>query len=407
MSQEVELEDQYVQAVKNRWLWLVSGAVISSVLAVTITYFLRPEYVGNAVLLVSLPSGSSGAAAAQLSGGPSPVNLLRGVALSSEAVRRTSKDTGIPMSKLAERLDAKAELQRNQLILAVVDTDKSAAASIVTKWLKNTDTLAKETGFGVASKQAVAIKSALDENISKLKDAEKALSEFQKNASTVTNPSDPTSALFYANQARKIQAQMDVTESALRSKMSEVRASGRNANLPSDLTESLPARRELLDAELEYERARSQYGDDSPKLKSAAEKLESSRTAFRQEVSNQLRNAAEGLDEEVANYQAQLMVLSVQEKMWRNLAKQAPGEAMELTKLAFEVETYEAIVDNLRQKYEKSLLDMDVDAITYSVLSPPKALPDPVNKDYVLNGFFGALVGVFLAGGVAIMRTGR
>lgn len=405
-EQQTHPVDDYVVAVRRRWRSMLGWAVGGVAAGLGITAAMTPVYQAQATLLVP-PTETQSSVAAQLGAGTSPVSLMRGIVSSIELQNRVSADTGVPRLQLQEKLTAKAELNRNQLEISMAGPDREQALRVVQSATRRLEELAREQGLGAASRQEAALRKAIQEREKELAAANKALEEFQRGASTATDPTNPASALLYRRQLAATETDIGALDRELAAKRRQARAAGRNPMLPSDLSGALDERSTLLEAELAYETARRQLGDANPQLVRKREDLDEARRNFQREVASRLRATQQGLDAELASLEARRLMLTVQRDLWKQLAEKAPAEAVRSLRLNFEVEALEAVIRALRERADEAAVQSEVDAIRWTILSPPRLLPEPVNKNFGLNAFLGLMVGAFLGGAVSIVRHGH
>ncbi len=396
--------DDFARAVGGRWKWMLALGLLGAAIACGLTYAAKPVYQAKATLLLPNLESQTGVPAGL--SGYSPVNVLRGLATSLEVQRRVASETRIPRLQIESSLSAKAELNQNQLEISATDDDPKRALSIVQSATKHLQAVASEAGLGSANRQAVILKRAIEEREDELEAANQKLAEHQRTAKTGSDPANPASALYYRQQLQLVEDSLGSVAAELNTRRKQAAASGRNPKLPSDLSGAISERTALLEAEFAYETARRQLGPDSPELQSKKRDLDEARKNFEKEVANRFRASQEGLDSQIANLEARREMLSVQRDFWNRLAGMAPKEAMQLMRLTFEVESIQTVLTGLRTRYDEAVLNSGVDSIRWSELSPPRALDEPINKNYGLNAFLGLMIGFFVGGAISIARFG-
>lgn len=400
MSPREESVDDLALALRRRWKTVIGFGALGCALSLGYTFAIPALYRAESILL--LPTSPS----TNLAGGPTQVNILRGLAISRSMLEHVATDVGSTPERVEDKLDVKADGPKSQLILAAQSSSKQESLAIVSslsKWIRPISSSASLTPAG---RRASELKSALDDRKAELTTAEANLADFSSKSSTQTNPEDPTSIVEYRRQLREVELAQGELEIKLREAKGRANATGQNPNLPSDMVATLEPRKKLLDAQVEFEIANRKFGEDSPERLKAKAAFESAQSAFRSEVRSQILGAKEGLSEEIASMEAERMMLGIQADFWKNLTQKAPEEAIKLMRLAFEVESLSLAVKLLERKYSLAVQDSEVEGIRWSVLQPPLALPDAVNKDFGLNGALGLGLGLFV-GSLFVARPSK
>ena len=380
---------------------MVALGLLGGILGLAYTSLVPPLYIAKASLLVPTIESK-----ANPIGAFSPINMLRGIVSSIELQNRVAKDLGVPRRTVEAMLDSKAELNRNQLEISATDRSSTTALQVVASASKHLRSIASQAGLGTAGRQAAILKRAIDEREQELTIATDRLTEAQRKANIGVDPTNPASALYYRTQLMDTETRLGAVNRELAVRRKQAQEAHQNPELPSSLTGNLPEREALLAAEFSYETARRQLGDSNPELARRKEELESARRAFELEVTQRFRAAAQGLDSEVAGLEARKAMLNTQRDFWKGLTQHAPAKALELMKLNFEVEAIQAVLSGLRQSFDEATLNSGVESVNWTILSEPRAEPEPINKNYGMNTFLGIMVGLFLGGAVSIVKHG-
>lgn len=380
---------------------MVALALFGGLVGLLTTLIIPPIYQAKATLLVPTIESKNNPL-----GAFSPINMLRGIVTSIELQNRVAKEVGIERRSVETMLDSRAELNQNQLEISAVSQSGDVALRVVASASKHLRDIASEAGLGSAGRQAAILKRKIDEREKELAGATDRLTEAQRKANIAVDPTNPASALYYNQQLRQAETAIGALDRELVVRRANAREGNRNPELPSSLTENLPEREALLNAEFEYETSRRQLGNSNPELARKREALVAARSAFEREVSARFRSASQGLDVEIAGLEARRAMLRTQRGFWQGLSRNAPTHALELMKLNFEVEEIQAVLKGLRDSYNESMMNASVESVNWTILSEPQLSPEPINKNFGLNIFLGVMVGLFLGGAISIVRYG-
>lgn len=396
-----ESVDDFAIALRRNWRVVLGAGLLGSALTLGYTFLIPPVYRAESVLLI--PPSTSPA----LPGGPTQVNILRGLALSRPMLENIAKDVRSTPEKVEDKLDVKAEGAKSQLVLAAQTATKEESLAIVSSMAKWIEPISSSASLTPAGRRAAELKETVDSRKEELKEAEAQLADFSSKAATQTNPEDPSGIVEYRQQLRQIELAQGEVEIKLREAKGRAKAAGQNSSLPSDLSGTIGARQKLLDAQIAFEIANRKFGEDNPERIKAKEALDAAQAAFQSEVRSQILSAQEGLSSDIAAMEAERLMLGIQADFWRNLTQKAPDEAIKLMRLSFEVESLAGAVKLLEKRYSIALQESEVEGIRWSVLQAPTVLPDPINKDFGLNGALGLGLGLFVGSLLAVRTSNR
>jgi uncharacterized protein involved in exopolysaccharide biosynthesis len=396
-----ESVDDFAIALRRNWRVVLGAGLIGSALTLSYTFLIPAVYRAESVLLI--PTSTSPA----LPGGPTQVNILRGLALSRPMLENIAKDVRSTPEKVEDKLDLKADGAKSQLVMAAQTATKAESLAIVSSMSKWIEPISSSASLTPAGRRAAELKETMETRKEELKEAEAKVAEFSSKAATQTNPEDPSGIVEYRQQLRRIELAQGEVEIRLREAKGRAKSAGQNTSLPSDLTGTIEARQLLLDAQVAYEIANRKLGGDNPERIKAKAALDAAQVAFQSEVRSQILSAQEGLSSDIATMEAERLMLGIQADFWRNLTQKAPDEAIKLMRLSFEVESLAGAVKLMEKKYSMALQESEVEGIRWSVLQPPTALPDPINKDFGLNGALGLGLGLFVGSLFAVRTSNR
>lgn len=378
--------------------WIVVVLVVAAGIVYTIVK--PPRFRAMSVLLTAQDSGSSMMSA--IPGlGSDPIRILGGVLESERAKRAIEAETKIAYKDL--NYVVRTDPASAQITLSWAHRDKELAKRVLGLLTEQLRTIEAESGFTVADKEAQNLKAALDARKQDVAKAEDAILAFAKTAKTAPDPDKPLSTLNYLQQLNELQIQeksLQAQLDALRS--NALRVANQGADLPVSLTEDMTIwRRKLDQAQYELDVLRISKGDLDPAVARAREAVNLARQEVQRQVANAIKVANEGIDEEYLQVLARKVVVDSQIASVRPLAEQAPKEGVEYQRLLNSYKMASETVALAAQQYEAARLKADASRVKWSVLDPPFAQDDPVNKSLVQAvvqfGILGTVLGALLA----------
>ena len=114
------------------------------------------------------------------------------------------------------------------------------------------------------------------------------------------------------------------------------------------------------------------------------------------ELSSVLKGLDERVDPSVSDLYTRKQVLEAQIAMLSSQQKIVSEETKTFANLLREVTVLTTVTSTVREQYEKSRTEAEVDKIKWSVLDAPFTEEKPVNKSYVKNGAIGLFISVLL-----------
>ncbi|GEM_PF-4282915 len=378
---------------ERRWLVGLSALALAAV-GTTLCYVAKPKYEARTVLLLPV-DGSAASNAAGLLGanGPNPIDVLRGVATSYPAQSRVERRFGIKEREYKDLLKATGDADANQIVLSVTDDRQKLALGVLEETIAALGDLNRDLGFSAAAKQAAYLTSTIREKEKGLLAARQRLANFQRGMQAPSDPSDPASVLATARQLR--QAQMDL-EAANREAETLKTQAARQGAAALTVGTALPAsdkwRGRVVEAEYQYRLVAGQYGPQNLEVLDAKHTLDVTRDAAKKEIEGNVRAIQSGVDPTIAANLVKRQVLAWTVGALRKVADKAPQEGLAVTALLQNVREREAVLEDLKRKYEAARVDAQVDKVRYTVLEKPHLSEEPTNKSYGRQaGLFGML----------------
>lgn len=407
-NEELDLAE-YTGALRRAFPAMTAAGVVFALLAVLATWLMKPAWEAEASLLMATKEEvpTLEALVGQQEG--NPLSILKGIVRSRTALDRIARDQGIDRKELEEALEVETQNDANQLILRVRwKAGRDKAPAIVRSAIGVLESMRKEIGFSVASRQAKLLRQAITEKTVELDAAEAKVKEYQKGMKSLIDPTNPSSVL----ELLRTEKQLEQDLGALRLRIREARqraakVAGASVELPSGLPNAQDWQRKLSRAEYDLQIARVKDGEDSPNVVRLRKELQVTRAQLQKEIENYFRSVESNVDADVAKLEAERIVMEWRLESVRIMAKSAPQEGQELARLLREVSTLTTVLSNLRQQYELKQID-EVGDVSWSVLEEPHLTEDePINKKFGRNGIVGFVVGALLVGALRMLGQRR
>jgi uncharacterized protein involved in exopolysaccharide biosynthesis len=389
----------YLAAAWRDKLLILLVAALGAGIGIGYTMVAAPIYRASAVLFLPLPDSGNPMAAIGLT---DPLQVLRGVVESQTARRYVSQRTGLTPRQVSEMVTVTPMRFENQLAIAASHESPDLALNVTKLNVEALQDVTTQTSLSMAARQAQLLESAVEQAEQNVAEAEALILAFQKRARTSPDPSTPLSANGYARQLEQVTYDLGRLREQIRVKRQEAAHRARPATeLPTGIPGAEKWREQLTDLQHELNVALTTHGPEAPQVVSKRREIEVTRQQLEQEVSKYLASVQQGVDPDLANLEAQRMVLEWQEGHLRLMKEAAPGEAVEYQGLLREAAQRAELLKNVRQRYEQARLDAEVDRVRWSVLVEPYLDDRPVNKRPGRNG----VIGLFLGGMVGLMLS--
>ncbi len=341
--------------------------------------------------------------------GPTPLDIMEGVATSNTCLERVAKANKFERVKeLKEVLTFSKDYAKNRLTMAANDPDKVRSQKILRDMVESLRFMNKTVAFSAADLQAKFIEDSIREKTSQLETAQGKLAEYLKTMKAPSDPTDVGSVSINMQKARDFQFQLASVEKQLKeARAAAERASASGIDLPTTSATSGNWRNRIKELELQLRTQETQLGPKNTAVVKARAALEEAKTMAAQETGAEQRSIDEGLNSTVAALEQQRLLLAFQVAETRQLANLAPGEAMALGRLYTEARTLEQVLLTLRQRYETAKVDAQVQRVTWTVLEPPFREDEPGNKRPAMAGVVLFMLGVIGAAVWEYVKRGR
>ena len=332
--------------------------------------------------------------------GPTPLDIMEGVATSNTCLERVAKANKIGSVKdLKTILTFTKDYPKNRLMLAANDPEAKRSIKILNDTVDSLRLMNKTVAFSAADLQAKFIEDSIKEKTVQLETAQGKLAEYLKTMKAPSDPTDVGSVSTNMQKARDYQFQLASVEKQLKeARAAAERASASGIDIPTTSATSANWRNRIKELELQLRTSETQYGPKNTVVVKARAALEEAKTMAAQETGAEQRSIDEGLNSTVAALEQQRLLLTFQVAETRQLANLAPDEAMALGRLYTEAKTLEQVLLGLRQRYETAKVDAQVQRVTWTVLETPYREDEPGNKRPVMAGVVLFMLGFIGAG---------
>lgn len=405
-TNELDLSE-YGAAVRRSRPAIVVFGILCGILAVGLTAYSKPVYEVEASLLMATQSQQASSLSALLGkGDANPLNVLKGIVKSRSAQERIAKATSVDLKDLEKALAVTTSADENQLVLNVKwKQDKNKAKDIADATIRTLESMKREIGFSVASRQSTLLEKLIGEKQAELDAAETSVKDFQKVMKSPVDPTSPASIAELMKQRKQLESDLEALKIQIgEAKKQAQRVAGSPVDLPTGLPNAEEWRNRVVKAEYDLRIAEVKLGPEAPEVVRLRRELTITRAQLQKEISNYLKSVSSNVDATIVQLEAQRIVLEWRVSSVQEMAKAAPDEAAQLQRRLREVGALTQVLSALRQQYELKKID-EVGDVSWSVLEPPFFTDEePINKQFGRNGIVGFFLGMFLAVTVIILR---
>lgn len=407
---EIDLRSS-LAALGRSWKALLLAVVVGGGGGALFVLLSPPIYRAQMSLLTITENEAAAEAMASaiLPGAPDPQLILKGVVLSNSSLTAISKTTGIAKRDLEEGLILETDGPRAQVAISWEDRDDKLALKVIEAAKSTLSDLQKKVAFTSARQEANNIEAAIKQKDEELSRAEASLAEYQRTMKAPIAANDLSSVALFFRQKKDLELQLGTAKRQLAQAQQRANITADQAELPNAVPTAQLWRQKLAETEHQLRVTQITKGPLDPDVVRLKKEVAETKSRLEREVQDYLMSVREGIDVGVAAYQAQIVVLEWQIAQIEETYKNAPEEAIELTRRAREVETLGAVLQELRLQYEKAKVRAEVDRVRWSVLDDPYLFDRPTNKRYGRTAGLSALVvGLLVAFGIVLRaRPGR
>lgn len=342
--------------------------------------------------------------AATLTGGPTPLKVFGGMLQSQHALEFVAKGSGLSKREVKDMRSIQDQAMESSLTVTARDKDPERAKKVVQLHLDALQQINKDLAKPLSADDADLLKSKVDEQRAKVAAAEQRLLRFQNSAVTAPSLSMggggkegtilPASAKW-AEALRQLELESKRVNSSIQEIESRSHAIAKNGgNLPAAIPPVQKWREKLTDMQYELQVQQLTLAPDAPEVVKLQKAIDVTRRQMRSEIDKYAAASSEGTVDKLPDLVTQKVVLDAQLEAVGKLAKLAPGEAIQLSRLTREVSTEGSILQQLQAQYELASIQADRDPNRWEVLDEPEVDEKPVNKSFSRNGILSLILGV-------------
>ncbi len=393
---------------RDRWLIYLSALLVGTVVCV-VTYILPTLWQSSVVFLFPVQEQSAAAQAlgALVGGGgggaQDPLLIVKGVvesrATTNYILQHLPPDLQgkVKRDVLEKSISVKYDDDKQQLEIDAFWTSKKASLELLNLANEALKNFNQHAYFSVADQKLAMLGKALDEKDRDLKTEEKLVSDFQKHAKTVPDPTNPLSAGQYITKAKEAEYELDNVQQEIDIAQGEAsKMAAKALDMPTAIPQQQAWRSQLTMQEYQLAQLEVQSGPSAPQVVALKADIEVTKKNLLKEVQKYLDSVNIKVDANMAQLEANRLILKWQVDFLKTLSSAAPGEAIKFQDLLTEAMARADALKATRMEYEQAKLDAEVSPVKWSTLVEPYTDDKPANKKYGLFGTLGVLVGLLL-----------
>ena len=174
--------------------------------------------------------------------------------------------------------------------------------------------------------------------------------------------------------------------------------------LPTAIPNQERLREQLVSQQYQLDTKMTQLGANNADVRNLQAQIDVTKQLIEKEVANYVSAANQGIDPQLAQLFGQQVILKFQNDYLDSLAKAAPKEALDASRIFREIAMQEDAIKFIREKLEESKVNGLVNPTQWSVLVPTYTEDKPANKRFGLFGGLGAFVGYCIGCFLAIRK---
>lgn len=351
--------------------------------------------------------------AATLTGGPTPLKVFGGMLESERALSFVAEHAGLPRRDVKEMRSIQDQAMESSLTVSARSHDADLAKRVVALHLDALDRINQDVSRPMSSLDVDTLRQRVAEQQARVDDAEARLLEFQNRAISAPSIAAVGSGMDanfvptgskWAQTLKELELDEGRLSAAIDSTLRRTRSiAGQGGQLPASLPPVQKWRDRLTQMQYDLKIQELTLAPSAPELRKLREAIAVTERQLRSELDKYARAASAGMvdpgageTDHLPGMLTQRVVVQSQIAAVRKLAKVAPAEAIELSRLTREVGTQSAILQQLQAQSEIASLNAERDPNRWQVLDEPQVEEKPVNKSFVKNG------AISIAGGMAL-----
>ena len=411
---------------------LLVCAVVSASLLVGIAYTLLAPAVWEAKATVIFPvrqpsalgvTGGDASALASALGGPTPVRVYAGILESARTTQYVGDKLGIARRDVEQMSRVIDQAMENTITVSARSTDAELAKRVVALRLEALETINEELNMPLAANDVAVLGEEIESREKAISGLEEQLVKFQGEALTapgVTTSGTGKETTFVSNSSRWVGALRDLeierakVESAIgqiQSWSAQVAEDGKDLPTPFPGTEKWRATLETLEYDMRVKEL--SYSPSAPEITKLRDEIAIAKKQLESELAKYAEATRTGLIDptfssaaKLPELLAQRVAVEAQLRAVQRLARLAPQESVDLSRLMREIATQTVILQQLQAQRQFASIQQARDPNRWEVLDDPYVEDKPLNKSLLRNGATSLFAGLLIAV-CAAMLLGR
>ena len=375
----------------QRWKGIAIAGLIFGVAGLLFTFFSPALWRAQADLMLTMPTGQ---AALPLSNGPTPLTIVGGMFQSRFVQEELHTKAKVPWSLTPITVSVDEKTEQNTIQIGANDASKSKAIKKLQIALDAVQVLQRRFDVSLANKQASELQKAIETKTVELQRAEQDLLDLEKSGILPIKLDGQDLAQLVVT-AKGVEVDLQAADTELKGQLEMIKKSvAAGSSSPTPLAVPEDMRRKLQDAQLALVKEKITAGDLAPSVVRLQKEVDAAKAEIAAELSRTEASAQTNLEPNVFRLALRKEVLTSQASAYRKLLGTMPQDSIRVSRKVREVETYSAILTQLRHDYELKKVNAVSDQVVFDVLEAPYILDEPVNKTYGKNAVLFGLLGV-------------
>lgn len=369
--------------------------------------------------LLGTSSFDQSSLAATLTGGPTPLKVFGGMLESQHALDFVARGSGLNKRDVKDMRSIQDQVMESSITISARSRDANLAKKVVQLHLDALDEVNQSVSKPLNSNDSQVLTARIEGERKKVAAAEQRLLDFQNRAVTApglltsgsgSDTSIMPSSAKWAADLRQLELDYTRVNSAINDVDSRTRAIAKNGGkLPSSIPPVQKWRDKLADLQYELQIQQITLAPGAPEIVKLNKAIDVTRNELQAELNRYAAATSAGLvsaagtdlGPKLPELMTQRVVLEAQIQAVGKLAKLAPAEAIQLSRLTRDVATESAILQQLQAQNEVAQIQEDRDPNRWEVLDAPEVDDKPVNRSLAKNGalslILAAVLGAFAA----------